>query len=97
MSQENVELFYRSVEAFNRRDLDAVLAYMDRDVESVSRIVAMEGGLHGHDGFRRWWENWFDVFPDYNIEVLEVRDLGDVTVAALRLSVWGAETRSDPC
>jgi ketosteroid isomerase-like protein len=84
MSQENVELHYRSLDAVNRRDLGALLALMDDDVEAVSRIVAMEGGLHGHDGIRRWWENWLDVFPDYNIEVVEVRDFGDLTVAALR-------------
>ena len=90
MSQENVELHYRVIDAVNRRDLDAVLTVMDDDVESVSRIVAVEGGLHGHDGFRRWWENWFDVWPDYKIEVLEVRDLGNVTVAALRALGHGA-------
>jgi ketosteroid isomerase-like protein len=84
MSQENVELHYRALDAMNRRDLGAFLALMDDDVEAVPRIVAMEGGLHGHDGIRRWWENWFDVFPDYDIEVLEVRDLGDSTVATLR-------------
>jgi hypothetical protein len=50
---------------------------MDDDVEAVSRTVAMEGGLHGRDGMRQWWENWLDVFPDYNIEVVEVRDLGE--------------------
>jgi ketosteroid isomerase-like protein len=84
MSQENVDLAYRAFDAVNRRDLDALLALMDEDVDAVSRTVAMEGGLHGHDGMRRWWENWLDVFPDYNIEVVEVRDLGDLTVAALR-------------
>ena len=90
MSQENVDLPYRAIDAMNRRDLGAFLALMDDDVEAVPRIVAMEGGLHGHDGIRRWWENWFDVFPDYDIEVVEVRDLGDVTVAALRALGHGA-------
>ena len=33
MSQENVELTYQAYDAFNRRDLDAVLALMDADVE----------------------------------------------------------------
>jgi ketosteroid isomerase-like protein len=90
MSQENVELHHRCVDAFNRRDLDALLAVMDDDVEVVSRIVAVEGSLNGHDGMRRWWKSWFDVWPDYKIEVVEVRDLGDVTLATLRALGHGA-------
>ena len=74
----------------NRRDLDAFVGLMDEDVEAVSRIVAVEGGLHGHDGIRRWWENWFNVFPDYEIEVVEVRDLGDFSVAGIRALGHGA-------
>ena len=45
MSQENVELIHRSVDAFNRRDLDAYLALMDEDVEAIPRVAAMEGGV----------------------------------------------------
>jgi ketosteroid isomerase-like protein len=90
MSHENVELAYRAVEAFNRRDLDALLALMDDDVEVVSRIVVFEGGLRGHDGVRRWWQNWLDTWPDYEVEVVEVRDAGDVTVAAMRAMAHGA-------
>ena len=90
MSQENVELYLRVIDAFNRRDLDALLALMDHDVEVVTRIAAMEGGLHGHDGTRRWCENMFTAFPDYDIEVVEVRDLGDVTLASLRALGHGA-------
>ena len=90
MSQENVELGYRAIDALNRRDLDALLELMDEDVESVSRIVAMEGGLHGHDGVRRWWKSWFDAFPDYRMEVVEIRDSGDVAVATLRAVGHGA-------
>jgi ketosteroid isomerase-like protein len=85
-----VELYHRSLDAFNRRDLDAFLALMDDDVEAVSRVVAIEGSLKGHDGIRRWWKNWFDVWPDYKIEVVEVRDLGDVTLATLRALGHGA-------
>ena len=45
MSQENVELHYRSINTVNRRDLEVLLALMDKDVEAVPRIVAIEGGL----------------------------------------------------
>jgi ketosteroid isomerase-like protein len=90
MSEETVELAYRAFDAINRRDLDGFLALMADEVEGVSRIVAMEGGLQGHDGMRRWWENWFSVFPDYDIEVLDVGVLGDRIVAALRALGRGA-------
>jgi ketosteroid isomerase-like protein len=91
MSQENVELYYRVTAAINRRDLDAVLTLSDPDIEFVPRIVEVEGGgsYCGHDGVRSWWENLFGVFPDFRSEVEEVRDLGDVTVARVRLCGQG--------
>ena len=92
MSQENVELAYRSFDAFNRRDLDAYLALMADDVEGVPRVAAMEGGDHyrGHDGVRRWWKVLFDVFPDFSIEVGEMRDVGDLTLGFMRQRGRGA-------
>ena len=84
MSQENVELVHRGADAFNRRDLDAYLALIDDDVELVPRAASMEGSYHGHGGVRRFWENLLDAFPDFTVEVVEVRDLGDLTVAAVR-------------
>ncbi len=90
MSEENVELAYRVIDAMNQRDLDAFLALMDEDVEAISRIVAVEGSLHGHDGIRHWWKSWFDVFPDYQIEVVDVRDHGDLIIGALRAVGHGA-------
>jgi ketosteroid isomerase-like protein len=90
MSQANVELALQAFDAVNRRDLDALLALTDDDVEIVTRIAAVEGGLHGHDGMRRWWENMFTAFPDYYFEVVDVRDLGDVTLASLRALGHGA-------
>jgi ketosteroid isomerase-like protein len=92
MSRQNVELYRRCIEAFNRRDLDALLALMDNDVEPVSRLLPIEGGLKGHEGVRRWWDSWFDVWPDYRIEIVGVRDLGDVTLATLHGHGHGAES-----
>ena len=44
MLQENVERAYRVADAFNRRDLDAVLAQCDSDIELHSRLAELEGG-----------------------------------------------------
>lgn len=90
MSRKNVDRAYRSYEAFNRRDLDAFLALMDDEVEVESRLVAMEGVYHGHEGTRRWWKNLLDFLPDYTVEVEELRDLGDVTLGHIRAFGHGA-------
>jgi hypothetical protein len=86
MSQ-NVEPVLRLADAFNRRDWDAFLALTDDEIEVESRLVVMEGGYHGHDGPRRWREDFLGVLPDYTVEVEEMRDLGEVTVARIR--GWG--------
>src|SRR5262245_47912731 len=84
MPEENVALAFRAFDAINRGDLGTLLALMDDHVEVVSRIVAMEGGLEGHDGMRCWWQYWFNGVADYDIEVLDVGALGDLIVAAFR-------------
>ena len=92
MSQENVELAQQAFDALNRRDLGAFLALMDADVEAESRLAAMEGGYHGHDGIRHWWQNLLGAFPDYTVETVEARELGNLTLATLRGRGHGADS-----
>ena len=47
MSQENVDRFRRSLDAFNRRDWDAFVTLADDGIEVESRLVAMVRGW-GH-------------------------------------------------
>jgi hypothetical protein len=57
MSQENVELRYRAADAFNRHELDALLALCDPKMVFISHHLGLESGgrtLHGHDGVRTW-------------------------------------------
>ena len=92
MTLKTVELAHRAWDAINRRDLDAYLALMDEDVEAVPPMASIEGIYQGHDGIRRWWDSTLDAFSDFSIEVVEVRDLGGLVVAALRLRARGAES-----
>jgi ketosteroid isomerase-like protein len=92
MSKENVELTRRAFQAFNDRDLDAVLVGLHDDVKAFPRLAAVEGGYRGHEGIRRWWAQLLDAFPDFHVEILEVRDLGEFVVLALRLRGRGAES-----
>ena len=92
MSQENVELNYQSHDAFNRRDLDAFLALHDPDVQFTpyERVIEGLGPYYGHDGVRTWWKEAFATLPDFNVELDEVRDLGDMTLVRGRLGGRGA-------
>jgi len=87
VSRENVDLARAAFDAFNRRDWDAFASLVDEEVVIESRLVAVEGGYHGHEGFRRWWDDFVGAFPDYTAEVVELRDLGDVTLGHVR--GWG--------
>ena len=69
MSQENVDRALELLDAFNRRDLDALTALTHDQIEVESPLVAMEGGYHGHEGLRRWWEDFLGAFPDYDLEL----------------------------
>jgi ketosteroid isomerase-like protein len=90
MSQENVELTRRAFEAFENRDLDGLLAMLDDDVEAFPILAGMEGGYRGHDGIRRWWAGLVGTFPDFSAEIVQLHDLGDLTIAVLRLRGHGA-------
>jgi ketosteroid isomerase-like protein len=90
MSQGNERLYRRAADAFNQHDLGAYVALMDDGVEAVPRGARIEGSYQGHDGIRRLWENVFEVWPDFTVHVVEVRDLGDVTVAAIHTRGHGA-------
>jgi ketosteroid isomerase-like protein len=90
MSERNVELYRLGIEAFNRRDLEGFLALADPDVVGISRVLAIEGqSYRGHDGTREWWNDLLGVFPEFRIEVVWVRDAGNLTVSELRNSAHG--------
>jgi ketosteroid isomerase-like protein len=75
MSQENVELTCKAVDAFNRRDLDAFLALAHLEVEHVALVGEV---YSGHDGLRSWWEDIVGRGEDTVAEIQGVRDFGDV-------------------
>jgi len=84
MSQENVELARKGYAAIARRDFDAVLELMDPNIESHNPPEVPEAGVHrGHDAVRRDWEQTFELFEDFSIDVEQYFDAGDELVVFL--------------
>jgi ketosteroid isomerase-like protein len=90
MSRENRDLALLMYDAFNRRDLDALLVLMQDEVEIEPRFGTLEGGYRGHEGVRRWWSNLLEFFPDYTAEVEELQELGEMTLGQIRGRAHGA-------
>jgi ketosteroid isomerase-like protein len=96
MSQENVEAFKRFADANNRRDVEALLAELDADVEWQSAVLGSLGGeatVHrGHDGVREMLRDLYEAFSEFRVEFSEIRDLGDRVVAIGRWVTRGEES-----
>src|SRR4029078_13578702 len=80
MSQENVDAVRSTFEAFQKRDLDAFLDCFDPDVEYRSLVLEVEGTYRGREGMRRWWDGLLDVFPDWNPQIVDSREVGRCVV-----------------
>ena len=89
MSQENVEVVRGTFDAFQARDLDAFLSYMDPEVEYRSLVLEVEGVYCGHEGIRSWWESVLAVFPDWSPKIEDARDLGDQVLVRVRAEGQG--------
>ena len=100
MSQENVDLVRRTIEAFNSGDWDASLEYMDEDIEwRAADAVPDQDSYFGRDGVRAFWMAWIDNFEGFRLEVEELIDAGDAVVVVTRIRgrgiASGAEVHSN--
>jgi ketosteroid isomerase-like protein len=102
MSQENVEAMKRGLDAYNRRDVEALLEELDPEVEwHPALLVPLEGEptvYRGHEGIREFFRDVDDVLAEIEGEYSEIRDLGNRVVGIGRLRMRGrgsgAETES---
>jgi ketosteroid isomerase-like protein len=79
MSRENVEIMRRGVEAYNRRDLDEILANWASDaVLDWSNSRGVEAGFYrGHGEIRAFWQRFRATWDEVRFEIddpVEVED-----------------------
>ena len=85
MSQENVEVVEKGIEAFNSRDFDMLAALSDEDMEFVSVMAAVEAGVatfRGPEAWTRYFGAMDESWDGWRVEGHEVFDAGDAHVAA---------------
>src|ERR1700722_11120472 len=94
MSQENVEIVRRAVEAFDSGELPRILALTHADfVAEVPPDVSAEPDTYrGHDGIRRYISSFQEAMNEIHFEGERFWDAGDNVVVALRLTARGRQT-----
>jgi ketosteroid isomerase-like protein len=76
MSKEDVELVRRAYEAFERGDIEAIVADVHPDVVTWAHPRGEEGRYEGRDGVRRFIEDWLEPFEEFSMVTEEFRDAG---------------------
>jgi ketosteroid isomerase-like protein len=91
MSQENVEVVKRSVEAFLRGDIDAYLEEAGDDVVlDYSRARGPYRGVHrGREGARELFTGFWEAFSSIRSLSTEYIEVGDKVVLAARVRFRG--------
>jgi ketosteroid isomerase-like protein len=87
MSQHNVDLIVQAFEAYDRDDIDAVLALCAEDIRIVQAPEVVATGVppeqHGHDGVLEAFGIWPNQWDDFRIEIQRiVAHPGDHVVVA---------------
>jgi ketosteroid isomerase-like protein len=95
MSEENLALARKAIDALNRGDFDGFLAFLSPDVvwESLEGVAGIDELYRGRAGVREWIElMWANAEEGVHIDMEQMADLGDdrvfiaVVLAARRRS-----------
>ena len=96
MSQEKAEKLCQIYELMNTRfaalksgDMDDFLAFFDPEVVIETVDAPDPETYHGHDGVRRWFDDVYGPWAAVHIEVEDIKESGQWTVALLDVSVRG--------
>jgi ketosteroid isomerase-like protein len=85
MSQENVEVVRKHIEAFRQGDASGALSYLDRHVVlDRSRVRGPDFGVaYGHDAVNQTMRNYMGAFEEYDYELERLTDVGSGAVLAV--------------
>ena len=86
MSQENVEIVARLVDAWNQANVEAMLVLFDPECEvTFPPEVPEPGPFHGHTELREWAEGFLAAWESHHAEVVELIEADHSIVAILHL------------
>jgi ketosteroid isomerase-like protein len=95
MASAHVELVLAAIDAYNRRDVEALSASMVPDVELRPPVMALSGRAYrGHAGVGKWLADVEESWSTARIDPIEVTEAGDCVLALTTFRVEGGESRA---
>jgi ketosteroid isomerase-like protein len=93
MGLSDEELLRAAFEHWNRSEWDAVLPYLDPDVEwrTAAPLLDLPELSRGHDGVRAFWQAWTSSWTNIRIEPEEFIPAGDELLVLVR---WRATSHA---
>ena len=97
MGDREVDAVRRFYAAWTARDVPAMLAEIDPDVEAepVLGLLYERPSYRGHGGMVRWFEEVDDLWDDFEARVEQTYEVGDEVVALLTLLARSGDSVSD--
>jgi ketosteroid isomerase-like protein len=89
----NAELIRTGYQAWNRRDIAAVVQILDPEIEWQGYTHIPESGvLEGREQVRTWLERFLEAWEELEIQVTDLIDSGEQTIALVRFRALGRES-----
>jgi ketosteroid isomerase-like protein len=94
VSAENIDALREGLEAFNSRDIERILGFLDPDFEAdVPPALSAEPDTYrGHDGAVRYFESFWETMDDIRFRPERFWDAGESVVVTMRLTARGRHT-----
>ena len=93
MGPRDEELVRTALEHWNRSDWEAVLRYLDPDVEwrTATALLDLPQHSRGHDGVRAFWQTWASGWTNIRVDTEEFIPAGDELLVLVR---WRATSHA---
>jgi ketosteroid isomerase-like protein len=89
----NADLVRRSVERWSAGDLEGFVATLDPELEwrTSGLYPGLDPVYHGHDGFRKFWHDFHEIWETISMEIREVVETGDLVAFSFHFDAVGRD------
>jgi uncharacterized protein len=94
VSESNVEIVKQGYEALAGGGFEDWLPFFDPDFEMVTpaALASEPGTYRGHDGVRRWWQEFYEAMEDVWLEPHDFHEVGELVVVPFTIHARGRST-----